>query len=81
MVYELKENILLIEIDRTVIVDISPGDVLQPGCLPSASYTWTEQDSQFMESNPDARIFIKFEKNEENQFHGIGVMVVPQEVY
>jgi hypothetical protein len=82
MVYELESNTVLFEIDRTAIVDISTGDELKVSCLADATYTWTEQDSQFMESNPDARLFIKFQKGgKDNRFEGIGVTVFPQEVY
>lgn len=81
MVYELESNTVLFEIDRTAIVDISIGDTLKVCCLSDATYTWTEQDSQFMESNPDARLFIKFQKSKDNTFEGTGVTIFPQEVY
>jgi hypothetical protein len=81
MVYELESNTVLFEIDRTAIVDISIGDKLQVCCLSDATYTWTEQDSQFMESNPDARLFISFKKNKDNTFQGTGVTVFPEEVH
>jgi hypothetical protein len=81
MEYTLESNVLLFEIDRAEIVDISTGDVINISCLPEASYTWTDQDSQFMESNPDARVFVKLEKLEGNKFKGVGVTVFPQEVY
>jgi hypothetical protein len=81
MVYTLESNTLLFEIDRAAIVDISIGDVIKVACLQNASYTWTEQDSQFMESNPDARVFIKLEKTDGKNFNGVGVTVFPQEVY
>lgn len=81
MVYELDSNTVLFEIDRTAIVDISIGDVLKVCCLSDATYTWTEQDTQFMESNPDARLFIRFEQNGKNKFVGRGVTIIPHEVY
>ena len=81
MVYQLESNIILFEIDRTAIVDISIGDTIKACCLADAEYTWTEQDSQFLESNPDARLFIKFSKEKDNTFQGLGVTVFPEEVY
>ncbi len=80
MVYELESDTVLFEIDRTAIVDISIGDKLKVCCLSDATYTWTEQDSQFTESNPDARLFIKFRINKDKTFEGAGVTVFPQEV-
>ena len=79
MKYNIESEHVLIEVNRSLIVDISPGDELEAGSL-SAVYTWTEQDMQFLESNPDARIFLRFERAGES-FHGKGLVVVPQEVY
>ncbi|HLT75528.1 MAG TPA: hypothetical protein VKZ68_10585 [Ohtaekwangia sp.] len=81
MTYELGSNTVLFEIDRTALVDISAGDTVKVCCLSNAVYQWTEQDAQFMESNPDARLFIKFEHSGDNVFKGVGVTVIPQEVY
>lgn len=75
MVYEIKTNTTLFEIDRTKIVDISDGDVLQ---FPQGQYTWTKQDSQFVESNPDAKLFLEVQQSpNSNTYKGIGLMVVP----
>jgi hypothetical protein len=79
MKYQIDSEYILIELDRSAIVDISPGDELESSNL-EARYTWSEQDAQFMESNPDAKIFLKFEKASEG-FKGSGVVVVGQEVY
>jgi len=81
MVYQLETNIILFEVDRTAIVDIAAGDVIKACCLENAEYTWSEQDSQFLESNPDARLFIKFSKQKDDQFKGLGLTVFPEEVY
>jgi hypothetical protein len=80
MVYSIESDIILIEVDRTLLVDISAGDVIKSNALSEAEYTWTEQDCQFQESNPDARIFVKFQKSGK-AFKGIGVVVVPEAVY
>jgi hypothetical protein len=79
MKYVINSDIVLIELNRSEIMDINPGDELESKSL-GAKYTWTDQDMQFLESNPDARIFLKFEKSE-NNCQGKGVVVLPQEVY
>ena len=75
MVYELESNVILFEIDRTAIVDISTGD----GAVDRAHVA--EQDAQFLESNPDARLFIKFSKEQGNKFQGLGLTVFPEAVF
>ena len=80
MVYHIDSKDILIELDRTSIVDISIGDQLEASVI-KGSYKWSEQDMQFLESNPDARIFIRFEKSSKNSFQGKGLVVMPQEVY
>jgi hypothetical protein len=79
MKYHIESEYIFIELNRSLILDISPGDELESASL-DGSYIWTAQDMQFVESNPDARIFIKFEKKG-SSFKGKGLMVVPQEVY
>jgi hypothetical protein len=79
MKYQLDSDFILIEVNRSTIVDISPGDELEAAGL-GATYRWGEQDMQFLENNPDARIFLKFERIS-NSFQGRGLVVVPQEVY
>jgi hypothetical protein len=80
MTYTVDSNFILVELDRTTIVDISAGDTIEVASI-GATYTWAEQDMQFLESNPDARIFLKFEKAEDKKFNGHGLAVMPQEVY
>jgi hypothetical protein len=79
MKYRIEPESVLMELDRSAIVDISPGDQLESSSL-NASYAWTEQDMQFLESNPDARLFVRFEKDG-SSFKALGLVVVPQEVY
>jgi hypothetical protein len=79
MKYTIESAYILIELDRTSIVDISPGDQLESPNL-NAKYMWSEQDMQFLESNPDARLFVKFEKSG-SSFEGKGLVIVPEEVY
>ena len=79
MKYRIEPESILMELDRSAIVDISPGDQLESESL-GASYTWTDQDMQFLESNPDARLFVRFEQAGKS-FEAMGLVVVPQEVY
>jgi hypothetical protein len=79
MKYRIESDIILIELNRSEIMDIAPGDQLESESL-GASYTWADQDMQFLESNPDARIFLKFEKKGD-ACTGKGVVILPQEVY
>jgi hypothetical protein len=79
MLYEIQSDTMMFEIDRTAIVDISVGDDLRPKGFSKGLYTWTQQDSQFMESNPDARVFLKVRKTTGNDYKGIGIMVIPEE--
>jgi len=77
MVYEIKSNTTLFEIDRAEIVDISVGDMLQTKAFPQCQYTWTQQDSQFVESNPDAKVYLQIEHSSDNTYKHAGLMVVP----
>ena len=79
MKYTINTDIILVELNRSEIMDINPGDELEFESL-NSTYAWNEQDMQFLESNPDARIFLKFEKTAE-ACTGKGVVVLPQEVY
>lgn len=79
MTYEIQTDTIMFEIDRTEIVDISVGDFLQPKGFPKGLYTWTEQDSQFIESNPDARVFLKVKRISDSNYKGIGIMMIPEE--
>ena len=79
MIYEIQNDTMMFEIDRREIVDISVGDFLQPKGFPKGLYTWTDQDSQFIETNPDARLFLKVQKLSDNNYKGIGIMMIPEE--
>lgn len=79
MTYEIQNDTLLFEIDRTEIVDISVGDLLQPKGFPKSVYAWSEQDSQFVEANPDARLFLKIQKIADDHYKGVGIVMMPEE--
>lgn len=61
MTYELSGKNLLLNIDRTEIIDISVNDIISLKGFPGARYVWTEQDSDFVENNPDDDIFLQIE--------------------
>ena len=64
MHYQVKSGTVLVRIDRALILDISNGDEITIDGLDVDSYKWCEQDSQFVESNPDAVIFLRLENRE-----------------
>jgi len=77
MTYNIESNTLFFEIERTSIIDISVGDTLQPKGFSKCEYIWSDQDAQFLESNPDARIFLKVKRNDGDSYKGVGIMVIP----
>jgi len=78
MTYSLEESTLLFEIDRRKITDIMPGDVLEATGFPAGQYTWTEQDSQFVENNPGANVFLKLQKAERD-YESTGILILPED--
>ena len=79
MMYQVEDNTIMFEIDRRKIADITPGDTLKTNVLSIGEYVWTEHDSQFVESNPDAHLFLKVRKDGGNNYKGLGVIVIPAE--
>ncbi len=75
MRYTIPGNTILCPIDRTHIIDIAVGDVLELREFPGASYEWTEQDSEFVENNPDDDIYLQLEK-EDGQFFITGIFLM-----
>jgi hypothetical protein len=73
MVYQLEGNAFLFEIDRSKIIDISAGDILEIKGMPDLRYTWTLQDSEFVENNPDDDIFISVERTKDQGYRAIGI--------
>ena len=68
MLYQIKSETLLIKIDRAMILDISTGDEISVEGLGGGKYRWKDQDSQFIESNPDAEIFLRIERSGEGVY-------------
>ena len=66
MTYELDGSNMLLTLDRTAIIDISVNDTISIKGFPGADYVWTEQDSDFMENNPDDEIFLQVETDGKN---------------
>lgn len=75
MTYELDSSHMLLTIDRTEIIDISVNDVLAAKAFPGAHYQWTEQDSDFVENNPDDDIYLQIEKLGEKGFKATGILL------
>ena len=62
MTYRIEGNTMLFNINRTQIIDISAHDFIEIKGFPGAKYEWTEQDTDFVENNPDDEIFLKLAK-------------------
>jgi hypothetical protein len=75
MVYSIKGDTLLFEVNRSQIIDISPGDTIEVAGLPGASYTWKNHDMEFLENNPDGNIFIRIERIDKNQYNAAKLLV------
>lgn len=80
MKYQIEDSVVLCEVDRRQIADINPGDVLEISNFPGGSYAWTEQDSQFMESNPEANVYLRMERKSGDKYVGQGILILPAEV-
>lgn len=77
MTYKLDTTTVLIALDRTKLVAISPGDEIQLQYGEDVQYTWREQDQQFMENNPDAELFLEMKATASGmQTHGVRVVPV-----
>ena len=74
MTYQLNGNSLLFAINRTEILDISVDDVITLDGFPGADYVWTEQDSDFVENNPDDEIFLQMERKG-NKYKATGIIL------
>jgi hypothetical protein len=77
MNYQIDGKNLLFAIDRAAIIDISVNDTLEVKDLPGATYTWTDQDREFMENNPDDEIFLQIERRG-NQYIAKGILLKAQ---
>lgn len=63
MTYEIDHSEVLVQVDRSRIIDINVGDTIQVNGLSGPGYSWTTQDQQLLESNPDADVLLRMERN------------------
>jgi hypothetical protein len=75
MTYQLNGSTILLGINRTDILDISVNDTLSVDGFPGVNYQWTEQDSDFVENNPDDDIFLQIERVGDKQFKATGIVL------
>lgn len=80
MTYELAGSALLFEIDRSRIIDISPGDTITVQGFQDLKHVWTVQDREFIENNPDDDIFIAFKKTADGIYQACGIQLRPVEM-
>jgi hypothetical protein len=64
MTYEIDNSEVLVQVDRSRIIDINVGDTIRVNGMPGSGYCWTAQDQQLLESNPDADVLLRMERNE-----------------
>ncbi len=75
MTYQLDGSSILFALNRTDIIDITPGDAITLKDFPGTHYTWTTHDAEFMENNPDDDIYLKVERLGNNQFEARGIQL------
>lgn len=68
MLYKIDAGRMLIQLNRTTILDITPDDTLIIEGLTTQPYTWTHHDAQQVESNPDHDIYLILEQKQEQLF-------------
>lgn len=73
MTYKLSGNDFLFLLDRTMILDISPGDVISLEDFPGATYEWTNHDGEFLENNPDDDIYLQVEKAGDHRYRATAI--------
>ena len=75
MDYHLNGKLMMIEMERSKIIDISSGDTITIDTLPGVSYTWTQQDTEFIENNPDDDIFLLIEEKSDKTYKACGIQL------
>jgi hypothetical protein len=75
MTYKLDGNKLLLAIPRAEILDISVKDVITVEGFDGARYVWTDHDSDFLENNPDADIFLEIERTNADAYRATGILL------
>jgi hypothetical protein len=75
MIYQIAGKTMLFTLDRTEIIDISSGDILEIKGFPGARYEWTNHDMEFLENNPDDDLFLEVERVTDNAFRAARVVL------
>lgn len=76
MTYEIDSSELLVQIDRSKILDITVGDTIAVSELSKAEYVWTEHDQQLLETNPDAELILKVARKQDGKaYQATGLIV------
>lgn len=75
MVYEIDSSPVLVLVDRAKILDISIGDWLHVKGFPETSYKWTQQDSELVENNPYADLYLKIEQRKDGTYRVKGLEI------
>lgn len=75
MNYKLDGAKLLLAIPRSEILDISVKDVITIEGFDGAKYEWTDHDSDFVENNPDADIFLELERTNGDAYRARGILL------
>lgn len=75
MTYTVDSSKLMFALNRTEILDISVNDTITVDGFEGLSYKWTDHDSDFLENNPDAEIYLQAERSSENHYKATGIML------
>jgi hypothetical protein len=75
MTYKLDGSKILFTLQRSDILDISPSDVISIEGFPDVSYVWTDHDSDFVENNPDADLFLQLERMDSDRYKATGLVL------
>lgn len=75
MTYEVNGNNILIPINRTEILDISPDDMITLRAFPGVQHAWTTHDADFLENNPDDDIYLEVERLADDTYRARGILL------
>lgn len=75
MTYTVDGSKLIFALNRTEILDISVNDMITVDGFEGLSYKWTDHDSDFLENNPDAEVYLQAERSTGNRYNATGIML------
>lgn len=75
MTYTVDGSTLIFALNRAAILDISPNDTITVEGFEGLSYEWTDHDSDFLENNPDAEIYLQAERSHGNRYKATGIIL------